>query len=498
MSDEDKKPQTDDQKRTESKPESPVQTRHAITINGRTLNYTVTTGMMPLHNVDNGEHEADIFFMAYTLDGVENPAERPLTFAFNGGPGSASIWLHLGALGPKRVQMQDEGWMPAPPYRLVTNEYTWLDLTDLVFIDPVGTGYSRAVKPDFNKKFWSLNGDIGSVSDFIRLYLTRYERWASPLFLSGESYGTTRAAGLSNHLFDRGIALNGIIMVSTVWNFLTSRFGSNDLPYALFLPTYASTAWYHGKLPKDQLERALPDFLAEVEAFASGDYLLALAKGDQLSADERAALIQRLAAYTGLEPRFVDYTNLRINIHQFCKELLRDQWRTVGRLDSRFKGIDASNVNEVSDFDPSLTAITPPYTATFNDYARRELRYESDVEYQTLSFRVNREWDWGQGGVDTSEPLRAALTKNPYMKVLLAQGYYDLATPHYAAQYTVDHMGRLGTLEASLRGNISTTYYEAGHMFYLDVKSLAKFKDDVTAFMQAALGTVKEAMSDEQ
>lgn len=463
----------------------PVATQHTITIDGTNLAYTVTTGMMPLKDAEEKDTEAEIFFMAYTLNDVTDRTERPLMFVFNGGPGSASVWLHLGALGPRRVKMQDEGWMPPPPYRLVDNDHTWLDFADLVFIDPVGTGFSRAIKSDDNKKFWNLQGDLDSVGEFIRLYLTRYERWASPLFLAGESYGTTRAAGLAGHLFDKGIALNGIVLISTILNFQTARFErGNDLPYVLFLPTYAAAAWYHKKLPADLLARGIHDVLAEVEAWAETEYAVALAKGDRLPAEERAALITTLARYTGLDETYLDQTNMRIHIMRFCKELLRDQKRTVGRLDSRFKGRDALAVTEMPDFDPSMVAITPPYTAMMNDYVRKQLGYQIDREYQTLSFAVNREWEWDRGQFpDTSEALRSAFARNPYMKVFMAMGLYDLATPHFAAQYTLSHMD----INAELQGNISSAKYEAGHMLYLDLASLEKLKADVAAFMAASV-----------
>ncbi len=464
---------------------APVITQHSITLGRKKLTYTTTTGMMPLKNNETGEIEANIFFMAYTLD-TKDPAEkRPLTFVFNGGPGSASVWLHLGALGPKRVKMTDEGFMPPPPYQLVDNEHTWLDKTDLVFVDPVGTGYSRAAKKDLNKKFWKVKGDIESVGEFIRLYLTRHNRWTSPLFMAGESYGTTRAAGLSGYLVDKGIAFNGIMLISTVMNFQTLDFDrGNDLPYALFLPTYAATAWYHKKLDAKLQKRALKDVLAEVTQWAETDYTIALMKGDRLEGAERAAVVEKLAAYTGLSPRYIEDSHLRIHIMRFCKELLRDQKRTVGRLDSRFQGIDTLEVSEVPDFDPSLNAITPPYTALFNHYARTELGYETDIAYETLSFEVNGGWEWDGGKYpDTSEALRSAFAKNPYLKLFLAMGYYDLATTFFATEYTLNHMD----IDPALRGNIHRADYEAGHMLYLDVKSLKKLKADVLKFIDAAL-----------
>ncbi len=463
---------------------APIVRQQQMKIGRRNLRYTTVAGRMPLKN-ESDEIEAQLFFTAYTLGHGEADRKRPLTFVFNGGPGSASVWLHLGALGPKRVKMQDEGWMPAPPYQLVDNEHTWLEQTDMVFIDPVGTGYSRAAKPDLNKKYWNVKGDLESVGEFIRLYLTRYSRWSSPLFLCGESYGTTRAAGLAGHLIDKGIAFNGIILVSTILNFQTAEFDrGNDLPYALFLPTYTASAWYHKMLPAKLQRQPLRAVLGEAELFAEGEYTTALMKGDRLSGDEKLAVIDRLSHLTGLTPTFIDQSNLRIKIFRFCKELLRDQRRTVGRLDSRFTGLDALAVTETPEFDPSFTAITPPYTAMMTDYARTELGYETDLAYETLSFKVNEGWEWDRGKyADTSEALRSALAKNPFLKVLVAMGYYDLATPHFAAQYTLSHMD----IDPSLRGNIHTADYEAGHMLYLDLKSLTKLKTDVDGFIKLAL-----------
>jgi carboxypeptidase C (cathepsin A) len=463
--------------------ERPVVTKHEITINGKPLKYTVTAGMMPIKN-QNGETEAQIFFMAYTADNPGNAATRPLMFSFNGGPGSSSVWLHLGALGPRRVKMQDEGWMPAPPFQLVDNEQTWLDQTDLVFIDPVGTGYSRAARPDLAAKFFGLRGDLDSVGEFIRLYLTRYERWASPLFLVGESYGTTRAAGLSGLLIEKGIAFNGVLLISTILNFQTVSFATgNDLPYVLYLPTFTATAWYHKKLPPD-LQRDLKKTLDEVEKWAAGDYTIALQKGDKLTAGERQAVIDKLARYTGLDKSYIDNANLRIDNSRFSKELLRGEKRSVGRLDSRFKGMDISGISERPDFDPSNSAIRPPYTATLYNYVRSELGYKTDLEYYILGGGVGR-WDWGVNNnyADTSEALRSAFAKNPFMKVFVGFGYYDFATPYFAAEYTLTHMG----LDPSLRGNITRKYYEAGHMMYIDKKSLAQLKQDVTGFIQASI-----------
>ena len=466
------------------KEEPPIVTRHETRIGGKLVKYTVTTGMMPLKS-EAGDTEARIFFMAYTADRPGAPAQRPLTFSFNGGPGSSSVWLHLGAIGPKRVKMLDDGRMPAPPYELVDNDESWLDQTDLVFLDPVGTGYSRATKPELGKKFWGVQGDIESVGEFIRLYLSRYQRWGSPLFVVGESYGTTRAAGLAGHLIEKGIAFNGIVLISTILNFETARFTKgNDLPYVLFLPTYTATAWYHKKLPADLQAKPLRALLDEVERWALADYTLALAKGDRLSGSERQAVVDTLARYTGLDKGFLDQSDMRVEIQRFDKELLRDQRRTVGRLDSRFQGSDALAAGERPDFDPSLAAIRPPYTATFNDYVRAELGYKSDLTYHILGGGIGA-WDWGtsNGFADVSESLRSAFAKNPHMKLLVAKGYYDLATPYFAVEYTLSHMG----LEPALRRNVRTREYEAGHMMYIDKKELARLHQDVAAFLQDAV-----------
>src|SRR5213593_3905858 len=464
--------------------EPPVITHHEIRVGGRTLRYTATTGMMPIKNRD-GETEARMFFMAYTLDDGGNRNRRPLTFSFNGGPGSASGWLHLGAIGPRRVRMNPDGTMPAPPYELVDNEHTWLNQSDLVFIDPVGTGYSRAVRPELASKFFGLQGDIESVGEFIRMYLTRYERWTSPLFLAGESYGTTRASALSGYLIGRGIAFNGIILISTIMNFETTDFAAgNDLAYVMFLPSYAATAWYHKKLPSDLQSRSVQQIVSEVEQWAANDYSLALGKGDRLTGQDRQDVIARLSRYTGLSQQFIDNANLRVSLSLFRKELLRSEKRSIGRLDARFKGFDANYASDSPDFDASEAAIRPPYTSTFNNYVRGELGYKSDLEYYILGGGITSPWNWGtnNGYVDTSIALRNALARNPYLKIFVAMGYYDMATPYFAVDYTLHHI----SLDPMLLKNFSTGYYEAGHMMYIDEKSLTRMRTDVGKFIQNA------------
>jgi carboxypeptidase C (cathepsin A) len=429
--------------------------------------------------------KAAVFFIAYTRDDVQDKTRRPLTFSFNGGPGSSSVWLHLGVLGPRRVWMDDIGNLPPPPFRLVDNEYSLLDQTDLVFIDPVSTGFSRPVVGEKAKDYHGFKKDIESVGDFIRLYTSRYQRWTSPKFLIGESYGTTRAAGLSGYLQERhGMYLNGLMLVSVILSFQTARFDAgNDLPYVLFLPTYTATAWYHQRLPAD-LQADLSAALRQSEAFAQGDYAQALMKGNKLEGRERARVARQLARLTGLSLDYVERTDLRINIHRFVKELLRDQQRTVGRLDSRFTGIDRDAVGEFHEYDPSLTNVLGPYTAAFNDYVRAELKFESDLPYEVLNEKV---WPWRADHdnqyINVAETLRKAMTINPHLRVLVANGYFDLATPHFATEYTVNHLG----LDPSLQANISLRYYEAGHMMYIHRPSLAKLRDDLASFVQAAL-----------
>ncbi|MFN2531812.1 MAG: peptidase S10 [Pyrinomonadaceae bacterium] len=464
--------------------EPPVVTRHEIKVGGATLHYTATCGLMPIKNRD-GDVEARMFFTSYTVDRPEGRPRRPLTFAFNGGPGSASVWLHMGAIGPRRVKMQADGSMPAPPYELEDNESTWLTQSDLVFIDPVGTGYSRAARPDLAQRFFSLQGDIESVGEFIRMFLTRYERWTSPLFLAGESYGTTRASALSGYLIDRGIAFNGIMLISTVMNFETLQAApGNDLPYALYLPSYTATAWYHKKLAADLQGKPVKQVVAEAEEWAENEYSNALAKGDRLSAAERQDIITKLARYTGLDSRFIDNANLRVSLNLFRKELLRNEKRSIGRLDSRFKGYDSNLATDSPEFDASETAIRPPYTATFNQYARSELGYKTDLEYYVLGGGIGP-WNWNTNNafVDTSVPLRNALARNPYLKIFVAMGYYDMATPYSAVEYTLHHI----SLDPQLLKNFSTSYYEAGHMMYIDEKSLSRLRADVAKFMDDSI-----------
>ncbi len=466
----------------ESVPE-PITKSHVVSIGGTTLEYDTTCGQLPIRN-DKGEVMANLTFTAYTRTNGGEASPRPLTIAFNGGPGSSSVWLHMGGLAPKRVLMDDDGAMPRPPYRLVDNEYTWLTATDLVFVDPVDTGYSRATSDDFAKKAKDVKGDLEFVGEFIRLYLTKYQRWSAPLFLAGESYGTYRSAGLAGYLADRGIIFNGIILISSILNMQTARFQvGNDLPYQLFLPTYAATAWYHGRVSDEDKAMGIRPFLNEVEAWVESTYVQALSAGDRLGAKQRSAVLDGLERFTGLDRQYLELANLRVNIHAFCKELLKADRLTVGRIDSRYTGRDKSGVSELPDYDPSLNVIWPPFTTTLNQYFRAELGYENDAEYHILR---GLDWTWGgaeDGYSDTSALLREAMAKNPFMRVYIASGYYDLATPYYATLYTKNHMG----LDQSAHDRFTMSEYEVGHMVYVMKDALQKLQDDVTAFIDLAV-----------
>lgn len=463
-------------------------THHSVTINGEDIRYTATAGTLVLkEEIDKkGEKpKASVFFIAYTRDDVEDTSKRPITFSFNGGPGSSSVWLHLGVLGPRCVKPDEDGELPHPPYQLTNNECSILDKTDLVFIDPVSTGFSRAVPGEEAKQFHGFKRDIESVGDFILLYLGRYKRWGSPKLLIGESYGTTRAGGLAGYLQGRhGAYLNAILLVSVVLNFQTIRFApGNDLPYILYLPTYAATARYHDKL--DEVDSEFEAFMDEVKAFALSDYTLALMQGSAVPPDQRATIVQHLAKYTGLTPEYIERTDIRINIMRFCKELLRDEGRTVGRFDSRYKGIDRDAAGETYEYDPSSAVVQGAYTAALNAYVRDELEFESDLPYEILSRRVHP-WDYGDHQneyVNVSDTLRTAMTMNSALKVFVANGYYDLATPFLASEYTFSHLG----LDESLQDNITTAYYQAGHMMYIDQAELRKMKDDLDAFLDDVL-----------
>jgi carboxypeptidase C (cathepsin A) len=461
----------------------PVVTHHQIAVNGKTLSYTATAGRLPIKRGD-GKIEAEMFFVAYTLDG-QDAGKRPLTFAFNGGPGSASVWLHMGALGPKRVVLQQNGFMPAAPYRVEDNPDTLLDRSDLVMVDAMGTGYSRAATAELTKKFLGVKGDVQAFGEFIRLYLSRYERWSSPLFLLGESYGTTRAAGIAGELAGRGISFNGITLLSMAVDFQTLEWNnSNDLPYPLLVPTFSMIAGYHHKLPAD-LSADMAKTREEVVRWSLNDYTLALGKGDAMSAEEHRKIVEQLVRYTGLRPEVIEAHNLRIDVPTFTHELLLDQKLVVGRLDGRFS---SPNPGEERFYDPTGAAILPPYTSAFNNYLRTELNYKVDTPYRVFAYDepVFEKWEWGsaaEGFPSTAGGLRAAMIKNPYMKVLVMEGYYDLATPFAAANWTMDHLN----LDAKYRQGVSYATYGSGHMVYIDRAEHDQMKKDLVEFMEKCL-----------
>jgi carboxypeptidase C (cathepsin A) len=458
-------------------------THHELTLAGVKLQYDARAGTIALKD-EQGKAKASFFFVSYTKQPQAEPRDRPITFVFNGGPGAAAVWLHLGTAGPRRVALGPDGIPTPPPHGLIENDQTWLDATDLVFIDPVGTGFSRPAEGQKASDFYGVENDIDSVADFIRLYLTRYERWDSPKFLAGESYGTTRAAGLSQHLLDRyGIDLNGIILISTVLNFQTLiPSDGNDLPYALYLPSYTSIALYHHKIQTAN-EDAL---LQEVENYASHEYLDALAKGGNLPADARADVVAHLARYTGLDPDLIDKANLRINPDLFRKKLLNDQRLIIGRYDARITGLDPNPAANNPEYDPSYSLYLPVYAAAFNDYVRRELNYESDLDYEVLSEKVDP-WDFGiapgaMGYLNVTSALRTAMLENPNLKVLVCSGYDDLATPFFGTRYTFDHLD----LTDRLRANVTQTFYHSGHMIYHNPDELRALKQNIATFIAAA------------
>jgi carboxypeptidase C (cathepsin A) len=470
----------------------PVATLHQVEIGGEALHYRALAGTLPLFDESDGSVKAEVFHVAYLKverEGEEwvlpDPSTRPILFLFNGGPGSSSVWLHLGAFGPRRVLMGDVGSLLPAPWKVVPNDACLLDVADLVFIDPVTTGYSRAAEGIDDGQFHGLEQDADSVAEFIRLFITRHARWQSPKLIGGESYGTTRAAALATELQERhGMFLDGVVLVSSVLDFGTIRFArNNDLPYALFLPTYAATAWYHGQLDATRYP-TLESVLSEAEQWALSGYLPALARGSSIGEEERERTIQALVRLTGLSREIIAQANLRVGPSLFRKELLRSSRRTVGRLDSRFIGFDADAAGDRPEYDPSYSAIQGPYTAAMNHYVRSDLGYEIDLPYEILSGRV-QPWDYsGFEGryVDVAGRLRSAMVRNPRLKVFVASGYYDLATPHFAADYVIDHL----ELEPEFMKHVTVDYYPAGHMMYVNDDLRLKLSEDVRDWLRSA------------
>ncbi len=476
-----------DAEKSDAKTPAAKTTEHSITLNGQKIDFTATAGLLPLKDAE-GKTTAEIFHIAYVKKDQDPKAsaQRPLTFSFNGGPGSSSVWLHLGLLGPKRVKLQDNGFAVPPPYELVDNEFSLLDETDLVFIDPVGTGYSRAAKPDEAKNFHGLNEDARSVAEFIRLYVTQNQRWLSPKFLIGESYGTTRAAALSGELARaHRMNLNGLMLVSTVLNFQTIWGGSgNDLPHVLYLPGYTATAWYHKKLPADLQKKPLAEVLKEAEDFATGDYNQALLLGSDLDPARRAAVVKKMARLTGLSESFIDAANLRVSLRRFNAELLRAERLVVGRFDSRYTSLVQDPLSESAERDPSADAIFSAFASTFNHYVRADLQFEEDRPYHILAGLGK--WNWGAENefLNVAEILADSMTANPFLKVHVSNGIYDLATPYFAARHTFTHLN----VHPDLQKNVIQADYQAGHMMYLNLPDLEKQKADLARFIREASG----------
>ena len=473
-----------------------VATDHTYSLGKKKLDYTATCGTVVLRDYDGdgrdseGKRQGDkpratMFFTAYTLKGVKKPEKRPVIFSFNGGPGSSSVWLHLGILGPHRVATDEMGNSPPPPYALVDNEYTLLAESDLVFIDPVGTGHSRMVEGEKVAEFHEYQRDLDAVGEFIRLYLARYGRWGSPKYLIGESYGTTRAAGLSLHLQEKhDIFLNGVMLVSLAVDLQTLSFDAgNELPYALFLPTYAATAWYHKALAPDLQKKSLREVIALAEAFAIEEYSVALLQGSRLPPAKRKHVARQVARFSGLSAEFVERCDLRPHEFRFFKELLRHRGLTVGRLDSRFLGRDRDDAGEKPDDDPAMTNLIGAYAAGINRLLKDKLKFDSDAPY-VVHAPLWEKWAWKDFAnkyVNVGETLRRAMHANPHMRVYAACGYYDLGTPHAAADYTISHLG----LREGQRENVTVSYFEAGHMMYIHRPSLARMAKEIKAFVTA-------------
>jgi carboxypeptidase C (cathepsin A) len=488
-------PAGDDAKKPAPEPPKPEQsaTQHSVAIGGKTIDYTATAGTLIVRN-EKDEPAAAIGYVAYTLRPGGDPARRPITFAYNGGPGSSAVWLHIGALGPRRIVTTDAGPTPPAPYRVVDNAYSILDKSDLVMIDPVGTGVSRAVGKAKDKDFWGVDQDIDSISRFIEQYVSDNNRWNSPKYLLGESYGTTRSAGVVDHLqTNENMAFNGVILVSVALDLeAIFNFPGNERPFALYLPTYAAIAAYHHALPHPPAQ--LAPFLDEVRKYALGEYSAALLQGDALADRERDAVAAKLHEYTGLSVDYLKAANLRVRESQFTQELLREHHEAVGRLDARFLGVSFDPLAEDTPYDPQSAAISSAFTAAFLDYYHRELKFGQGKTYNIENDAIGAAWDFKHrppaGGAlfpfplpiaNTGLDLAHALGYNPDLRVLVLNGYYDLATPFLATESMIDHLG----LSKEQRAHIQLKYYDAGHMMYIHEPALKLFKSDVAAFYDA-------------
>jgi carboxypeptidase C (cathepsin A) len=468
-------------------------TKHSIKIDNKQINYTATVGTLILKN-EKDEPIASFGYTAYTKDGETDMSKRPVTFSYNGGPGSSSMWLHLGVMGPRRVVVNDPSPNGPAPYKIEDNNYSILDISDVVMMDPVGTGISRAAGKAKNSDFWGVDPDIRSVSLFIKNYVNENERWNSPKYLLGESYGTFRSAGVADYLQSNfGISVNGVVLVSNVLDIRTLSFNpGDDISYVVNFPTYAATSWYHNKLTNKPAN--LDAFLKEVRAFSFGEYATALLKGDQLNNTEREAILNKLVAYTGIDKDYWDKANLRVKQPQFAQEVLRNAGMMVGRLDSRNTGIIKNLLSEFASNDPTSADISPAFISAFMHYYTTELKVSKDKVYNTNAYSLTDfKWDYkharSQGlfgdavSPTTSPDLLNAMSNNPRMKVLVMNGIYDLATPFAGTEYTFDHLG----LDKKLKANIIYKYYEAGHMMYTHPESAAKFKKDVAEFIFSTL-----------
>lgn len=449
-------------------------TKGSVRINGQEIKYAATAATYVI-KADDGTPKATFFFVGYTKDDVADKSKRPVSFIYNGGPGSASSYTHMG-LGPKRIVLTDDGFGMPAPYSIIENGDSFLDATDMVFVDAISTGFSRPAPGENTAQFYGVEQDAQWFADFIYQYITRNERWASPKFLIGESYGTTRSAQLSYTLQRRHqIYLNGVALLSAVG---FGNWGADDRTI-FFLPTLISSAWYHKLLAPDLQKLSPAEIAQKARQFAHGEYAAALEKGDEISPTEKQKIVKELARLTALSPQYIEQTNLRISPFRWFKELLRDKRQTVGRIDARFLGMDADAAGERYEYDASLASYDGSYVAMFQDYVRRELKWQTEMFY-TLSARV-QPWDQGQPG-GPAEALRAAMTQQQHLKLLVISGYYDVATPYNGIEHTISHMN----LEPAIRKNVSFTYYEAGHMMYIEKKSREKLHKDVTNWINGA------------